>query len=375
MRFFLGSDAAPLDALRRVLQDVDVRRAPVQVVLGSEWVRYALVPDADALRNDVERRAAARHALTATFGELVRGWDVANDRGAVFSTMLAAAISEDLRQGIESTLREAGAASVSLQPSLANAVNVAALPRDGWLVLTEGARLVLLTLRDGEIAAVRSQRLRISSEKDLDVLRDQSRLLDGATGETVLFDAEQAGRRRRDMLVEFGQHAPRLRGSEVAWLAAGIAAVAIAGWHYGGLASDRTNLQRMVADAERFGRRQVQAPISRRPQDARALAGEVARANTIAARLSVPWVDLLTDLETAAGGHVTLVGLEPDGNLRRLRITGEARRFEDVTQYLRRLEGARSLQNVFLTAHETRERGGVAFTLTTDWIRNEPPRP
>ena len=56
--------------------------------------------------------------------------------------------------------------------------------------------------------------------------------------------------------------------------------------------------------------------------------------------------------------------------MRRLRISGEAQRFEDVTHYLRQLEAAPGLQNVFLAAHELRDRG-VTFTLTADWIRHD----
>ena len=167
--------------------------------------------------------------------------------------------------------------------------------------------------------------------------------------------------------IDFAHPRRRLRAGELAVLAIGIAAAAAAGWQYTVLAAERTRLEAALGEAERFTRREIRTPTGSGP-DAKALAADVARANAVAARLSVPWETLFADLEASSGQSITLLGFEPEADARRLRITGEARRFEDITQYLRVLEGTQAFQNVFLTTHEVRDRA-VAFTLTADWVR------
>jgi hypothetical protein len=66
-----------------------------------------------------------------------------------------------------------------------------------------------------------------------------------------------------------------------------------------------------------------------------------------------------------------LLSIQPDAGTRALRITGEARRFEDVLAYLGRLEQRPALANVFLASHEVRQGGAhrpVAFALVAQWV-------
>lgn len=392
--------AAVADALRALLQGVALKRAQVEVTLSSQLVRYALVPDADVLRNDAERQAAAAHALSQTYGELARGWQVAADRGGAFGNMLAAGLDPELRASIEAVLREAGAASVSVQPALARAVNASAREwkkATGWLAVVEPRRIVLLALASGSVVALRSQRVRARLAEELEVMLQQGRVLDGLPAEAadvivcgegftgqdvparfVPVDWTAPGQARfgaDPLQLEFAQQARRLSTPELAALAVGGMLLAAAAWQYGDIAGERAALRSTLADADRFSRRQVAPALDTSRAEGRALAADVARANAVAARLNVPWDTLFTDLELAAGDGIVLVGFEPEGGMRRLRISGEARNFEDLTQYLRRLEGTPALQNVFLTAHEQRDRG-LTFTLTADWVQNHGiPRP
>lgn len=401
----LKPQAGPLvraATLREALQGVQLARADAEVTLSQRLVRHAVVSDADALRNDGERQAAAAHALAQTYGEMARDWDVAADRALRFPRMVAAGVDARLRQEIEGTLQAAGVASVSIQPALARALAAAGrVPASGWVAVLEPARVVLAAFAGGTLAAVHSQRLRSSPAADLAVLLQQSRLLDGlpaGADELVVcaeegialeapaglrvrevpldFSAPQGQPRRADPIqLEFGRRLPLVRSGDLAWLALGGAVFAVAAWHYTQLATEGAALRTTVAEAERFTQRQGGRPLDPNRPDAKALAADVLRANAVAARLQVPWDALFTDIELAAGEGVTLLGLEPEGGMRRLRITGEARRFEDLTQYLRRLEGTPALHNVFLTGHELRDRG-LTFTLTADWVRSdEPPRP
>jgi hypothetical protein len=388
-----------VDALRSLVARNDVARARVEVVLSSQLVRYALVPDADLLRDAAEREAAAKHALTHMYGEAAAGWRVAGDTAHAFSSMVVAGIDAELSAGLISLLKEAGAPSVSVQPALVSALAAASLRRafHGWLAAVEPGRIFLAALVRGSLLGVRTHRVRSDAAAELKVLLDQSRLLDDmGDARDVVVCAEPpslpelreegggalravpldfTGRAKtpawgaNTVRLEFAASRRQVRPLELALAGTGAVALAFALAQYGTLVNERASLERALAEADRFSRRQGPGPSDTRGLDKATLA-EVQRANVVAARLAVPWDPLFIDLESAAGEGIALTGFEPEAGLRRLRIQGEARRFEDLTRYLARLEKAPALQNVFLTGHEMRERG-LTFTLTADWIRSD----
>ncbi|TFZ05374.1 hypothetical protein EZ313_01490 [Ramlibacter henchirensis] len=394
----LGVPAAEgcVTALRSLLARNDVGRARVEVVLSNQLVRYALVPDADLLRDAAERQAAAMHSLAHLYGEAAAGWRVAHDMADGFLSMVAAGVDAALLAGLESVLKEAGARSVKVRPALELAINAASLPRafHGWLAVLEPGRILVASVVRGSLVAMRSHRIRSDAMAELQVLLNQSRLLDGMEDAgDVIVCAEPAGLpemreesgwrmvpldftatskapswRANSVRIDFGTHRRELRPAELVILAAGVAALSFAFVQYGNAVNERASLQRSLAEADRFTKRQGPA-LETRGLD-KASTAEVQRANAVVARLSVPWDSLFMDIESAAGEGIALTGFEPEAGLRRLRIQGEARRFEDLTRYLGRLENAPSLQNVFLTGHEARDRG-LTFTLTADWIRSD----
>jgi hypothetical protein len=77
------------------------------------------------------------------------------------------------------------------------------------------------------------------------------------------------------------------------------------------------------------------------------------------------------ELESAASANVALLGIQPDGAGRQVRLAGEARRFEDLLAYVARLEATPGFANVFLAGHELKSGSGgqvVAFTLAAEWV-------
>jgi Tfp pilus assembly protein PilN len=99
----------------------------------------------------------------------------------------------------------------------------------------------------------------------------------------------------------------------------------------------------------------------------RAREAEARRAAVVLANLGVPWPALFTALESVAGQGVVLTGLQPEAEARRVRITGEARRFEDIPRYAQSLQATRTFANVTILAHDTRD-GRLGFTLQADWV-------
>lgn len=104
--------------------------------------------------------------------------------------------------------------------------------------------------------------------------------------------------------------------------------------------------------------------------DSQRLAADVQLANDVMVRLSTPWPRLFSSLEAAANPSVVLVGLQPEAGNQQIRIAGVARRYEDVLEYVGRLQETRGISDVFLASHETRDEPSgstISFTVTARW--------
>jgi Tfp pilus assembly protein PilN len=159
------------------------------------------------------------------------------------------------------------------------------------------------------------------------------------------------------------------------WLGAGLLAAgafaAVATFvEYRALADEATRLDARIADTQRMARRELPR-LRQASLDPKAVAEEVRNANAVLAQLTIPWDALFREIEAAGDRSIALLSIQPDAGTRALRITGEARRFEDVLAYIGRLEGRPALANVFLASHELRQGGAhrpVAFTLVGQWV-------
>ncbi len=155
-------------------------------------------------------------------------------------------------------------------------------------------------------------------------------------------------------------------------LVAGVAATLAVGFRAQSLADQAQVLSQRVGDSRKVARRDV--PADGAPaRDPKLVAQEVLRANAVLANLAVPWDALFGELEAAASGNVALLAIQPAAGGRKVQLSGEARRFDDLLAYISRLEGTAGFANVFLTEHELRGGGerGVTFTLTADWVGRE----
>ncbi|WP_077037901.1 PilN domain-containing protein [Pelomonas sp. KK5] len=100
----------------------------------------------------------------------------------------------------------------------------------------------------------------------------------------------------------------------------------------------------------------------------KATAQRAEQAAAVVARLAMPWDDWFRQVEGAAKGKVVLTALQPEADGRRVRIAGEARRFEDLVEAMMRLEASPGFANVFLNEHAEAATGGISFVLSADWV-------
>ncbi len=100
------------------------------------------------------------------------------------------------------------------------------------------------------------------------------------------------------------------------------------------------------------------------------VAAEVARANEVLNKLTLPWNELFGAVETAAGKDIALLAMEPDRKKQQVKISGEARNFAALLDYLTRLEEQAVFGPVYLQGHQVQQKDPdrpVRFSLLAVW--------
>lgn len=102
----------------------------------------------------------------------------------------------------------------------------------------------------------------------------------------------------------------------------------------------------------------------------RVSAEEIAFAAETIRRLTTPWDNLFTALESAASDDVALLAIDPDPASGTVVISGESRDYLAALSYVLYLRRAKTLGNVQLLKHELRQndaRRPVAFSISASW--------
>lgn len=168
-----------VEALRSALATLRVRGGDATVVVSNHYVRFALVPHANQLRNSAERLVAARHTLQSIYGEAAERWRVVLDGGSRRGAAIAAGIEAELVDGVVAALTAAGLRVRSVQPLFATALNASRRTLGNgpaWFGVAEPGRLALAYVERGGWQSLRSHRLRNGLDQELPVLLEQDRL-------------------------------------------------------------------------------------------------------------------------------------------------------------------------------------------------------
>lgn len=172
----------------------------------------------------------------------------------------------------------------------------------------------------------------------------------------------------RPLRMDFIDNRVAMSPAALASLAVGAIALIVAIWGYSSASAEHKSLAAAanVAPAADPTARESEARRRAREVDAK-------RSAKVLANLTVPWPTLFTALESAAGEGVVLTGLMPEAENRRVRISGEARRFQDIPMYTKKLLGTKAFANVLLLSHDTLDNRRIAFTLQADWTETAAP--
>jgi hypothetical protein len=97
---------------------------------------------------------------------------------------------------------------------------------------------------------------------------------------------------------------------------------------------------------------------------------ELDAARRLLQELVLPWDTLFRSVETSVDRDTALLAVEPDADKRALRVTGEARDYHAVLQFVQRLEKSPGLSQIHLLNHQIREdvaEKPFVFTLSASW--------
>ena len=101
------------------------------------------------------------------------------------------------------------------------------------------------------------------------------------------------------------------------------------------------------------------------------LRAELNAANSVVGLMSLPWDALFGDIEASENAQVALLAVEPDPDKRTLLITAEAKNFDAMLAYMRRLQTRASLKDVYLKSHQIDLKSAevpVRFVLAASWV-------
>lgn len=153
---------APLQALKDALDNQHASRpANATVVISNHFVRYALVPSSEQLKNDREIEAYCRHRLLTMFGDQVSQWNLRWSQTDHQGPLVVSAIENEWLREIQAVFSGRPQRLRSVQPYLMTAFNAhykAIAGRSCWFVVYEPGKLVICLFHNGQWKTVANRR-------------------------------------------------------------------------------------------------------------------------------------------------------------------------------------------------------------------------
>lgn len=146
-----------LDAL---LASMQVKpKAQLNIILASDFVRYVALPPQQFYMSTTEKLAYALAAYREIYGAVVDGWEIKLHDTPAHQTTIAAAIDRKLIEVLKQIALKYQLKIISVKPYLMSAFNCLTSQigkQNGYLVIVEFNRLLLINLDQGRCINVRS---------------------------------------------------------------------------------------------------------------------------------------------------------------------------------------------------------------------------
>lgn len=177
-----GDWKAALAMLAVVLKQPSWKNADAVIILSSRFARYQLLPWSEAVLNDAERQALARHMFMQTYGESAASLELRIGDASFGAHSVVAGVERELLAGIEAVFNETSLKLVSIQPYLMSAFNGwrSRLSRDAqWFALIEPGMICAALLHRGGWHRLRVKQVSESRLEELQRMLHRERISDG----------------------------------------------------------------------------------------------------------------------------------------------------------------------------------------------------
>lgn len=165
-----------LRALEAALPEFSDRKSHATVVLSNHFMRYALIPWSDALKDAKEEMAYARHSFSGMYGQDSGTWELRVSPGRGCTAQMASAVDARLLGSLRESLGRFAVNLKSIQPHLmlaCNACHASLRGRSSWFAVLEHGNLCLALLQKGRWSWVRSMRIGSNWHEELPLLLER----------------------------------------------------------------------------------------------------------------------------------------------------------------------------------------------------------
>lgn len=168
-------------------------KTSIQIIVANDFVRYLMLPQQPISMSPAEQHAYAAATYREVYGAVADGWHIKLHDAAPNQAALVAAIDEKLLETLKQVSLKYQLKLTSVQPYLMHACNglskqVGKL--NGYLLLVETRRLLLLSMLQGQCQNLRTVNINAASGEDWQLefknLLARESLLDDITGRDVL---------------------------------------------------------------------------------------------------------------------------------------------------------------------------------------------
>lgn len=392
-----------LQRLEGLLERQDWKGRKVEVVLSNRLVRHALVPFSTQLKTYPEQEAFARHVMVRTYGASAENWELRIQRGKANEPWLVSAISRELLDGLRRLCSGYKLELHGVRSYLEHILNgcykrIAGSP--AWLVIHESGYSCLALLDKGKLLSVSGEPHDHISDLPLMLEREnlagqqpepcrlvylyrasgatltvpegrnyEFKLLNPTSSKSLPFIAykivDQVLSGKRLQLDFQRQFVPRPGWASWLLLAAGMALLGEMGVSYGKLQNERD------AIFQEMGASKMHMDTSLNSTSARKFVEQdFVDGRQIIGRLSTPWDELFTALESVANKDVAVLSLEPDRDAGVLLVSGEAKDIASILTFISQLRATKPFSRVLLSHNEVKKddpQHPVLFTLSLHW--------
>ena len=139
--------------------------------------------------------------------------------------------------------------------------------------------------------------------------------------------------------------------------------------HYSSASSENAHLNTLIEKVE--GVSQSNAPVGQQTQlNPEAQKELILFSNQVINKLNMPWGDLFLSLDKANVAEIALLGIEPNLKKGVIKLSGEAKNFKALFDYMRALNNKSGMAKVYLIEHKINDQDPdqpIHFTLEASW--------